>query len=427
MSAEPQYKEVATDLQQEVSQSSKLMKLVGILAVVGAIASLAALCIPKGGGHSLDMGEVDIEITKQKGVTANVDAGVKFGNDMSNILHDNNGAFSEEGAVARINGAYDNNAVSKGGDVERANGWYGNNAISKNGDVTTEGDVQSKNSGVQSSTDGTIGLSSAEEVAGGSDSPLLRSLRTGELPSGQDGDSVRRGLIEIAKNRDLQQSSGGSYSLKDLAADYYHKRQADAEQENHVLLKVLMLLYGQNSTSIDSSDTLQAGMISQFQQEMLNQSIAAAKMNQDTIHQTISMIGKNGSKLLNRSGITVTNSTRPNQNAEMAKLISDDLEKVTNQVQGPVKIGKLKVKVKDQAGIQANLGAGVEFKNYMPNSLYNNNNAKSAHGDVMRFNGAYDNNAIGQGHVLRVNGAYDNNAISKGDGTVTRTGAEKVA
>jgi hypothetical protein len=62
-------------------------------------------------------------------------ATVDFANDMVDNLHDNNGAFSQDGEVFRLNGAYDNNAATKSGPVNRINGAYDNNAVSDSGDV----------------------------------------------------------------------------------------------------------------------------------------------------------------------------------------------------------------------------------------------------------------------------------------------------
>jgi len=65
---------------------------------------------------------LNIDIRKQNGLTANLDAGVKFSNDMANSFYRNNNAASTNGDVYRANGVFNNNAASMTGHTIRANG-----------------------------------------------------------------------------------------------------------------------------------------------------------------------------------------------------------------------------------------------------------------------------------------------------------------
>jgi len=411
------------DKQASQRQGMGTIPLVAVVACIAAACTLTACMLTQWltngtqePGVTID--DVQIDVTKQNGLTANVHAGVKFDNDMSRTLYNNNNAYSKDGDVRRINGAYDNNAESKDGHVVRANGAMDNNAMNKG-----SGDLLRQN-GLYLNSPGGLGTSLVKHAVGGG----LGLLGADEIPppddlSDEDKELVDK-LIQIIKKA----HGGSSHNVtqaRDTLATFYGMKAAQSEEKKAHIMKVLNLLYGPldaNETGgLDDNSNVEAKILDKLEKRWIKNELQAMKDQRQTIDEAVQLLTNNSDNQVVTSSQDTQRLTLNETHEELKADLASLAESLEGLPQGrPVHIGKLHIKVKEQNGLQANLGAGAIFSNKMPDSLHDNNAAHSDTGTVWRFNGAFDNNArSSEGNVLRVNGAYDNNAVSR-NGTVQR-------
>ncbi|CAE7040558.1 unnamed protein product [Symbiodinium natans] len=395
------------------------LPLVAIMASIAATFALAAVMLAhwltpsRTEKPELTVDEILVDVTKQNGLTANVEAGVKFDNDMSNTLYNNNGAYSTDGDVKRINGAYDNNAESKHGHVTRANGLMDNNAIGYG-----DGDVFRQHGLL---TGGRSGLLEDDELPPAPDK------------TDEDDKAIWKELLQAFK--DKRASSRNFTQAKRILAVFLAMKSAASEKRKAHIMKVLNILFGPfdaNETGgIDDSVTAEAKILSNLERRWLEDEVAALKNQRGTVDNAVQFLADNSDSETIREALNASrNEERLRQNLTRAELHADLAEVLKDLSSMPedkrVHIGKIHIQVKEQSGLQANLGAGVDFSNKMPGSLHDNNNAKSDAGTVWRYNGAFDNNARStDGNVLRVNGAFDNNAVTRNGSAQRQNGNDR--
>eukprot|EP00931_Biecheleriopsis_adriatica_P033476 TRINITY_DN1942_c0_g1_i1.p1 TRINITY_DN1942_c0_g1~~TRINITY_DN1942_c0_g1_i1.p1 ORF type:complete len:500 (-),score=80.63 TRINITY_DN1942_c0_g1_i1:148-1470(-) len=429
------------------------MMTIGVASVasIALVCSVVAYFKPLGAqDNTLTIGEIFVDIDKQNGVTADLGVGVKLTNDMSDSMHDNDGAYSAMGSVERINGAFDNNAISRGGDVVRANGAMDNNALAGNGDVTRNDGVlvakrghqfvsDSVNNQVSKSLSSLIGAYTYEGGSSGGESGSEQSyVNSVTLPPGY--------VNQVVANAESKQQNK-SNKFEQMVAKYIGFKKAQEEKRNQEIIEILNKLYGpfpnntmeaiHNTTEairLDES-TAESQIMQQMQQNMMNQEMQAMQIQSNTVNQVVSNFFNNTNKTAwqgdgskqgsyNRQhqyGPQIMPKKETEHYIKLSKRQIDALVSgLSKKLQRPVSIEKVNIRVRKQDGLQANVDAGFSVNNSMAGTMHHNNIARSTHGDVWRFNGAYDNNAISQkGSVLRANGAYDNNARTN-DGSVLR-------
>jgi len=411
----------------------------GIVLVCGAMFFLKPLFSGSSNDHRVKLGAVDVDIDKQNGVTADLDVGIVVTNDMSDSLHDNNGAYSDKGDVKRINGAYDNNAESESGNVIRANGVMDNNAQSETGDVTRSNGVLLTKKGHEWITDKSLGDSVAQRlgitdkssglpIKPGSNSHKHAGYRQNYIQNSSFAEFYSQFLAEMQL---AQQNK--TAAMEEAIAAYVGIEKAKAEQRNQDIIKILNVLYGPfgNNTTDSGMDesSMDAKAMAAIEHDLMDNVVKGRGEQSKTVNNAVN-------KFFNKKNVAIpkTNSIRMN-NATSDKLFTLSVHKIDDLVAGLTKnklkrdvdIDKIGIKIKKQNGVQANVEAGIKVKNSMPHTLTHNNVARSKDGDVWRFNGAYDNNAGSKtAEVLRVNGAYDNNAKSK-NGSVVRNNGVVVA
>eukprot|EP00441_Pelagodinium_beii_P022212 CAMPEP_0197681958 /NCGR_PEP_ID=MMETSP1338-20131121/95750_1 /TAXON_ID=43686 ORGANISM="Pelagodinium beii, Strain RCC1491" /NCGR_SAMPLE_ID=MMETSP1338 /ASSEMBLY_ACC=CAM_ASM_000754 /LENGTH=216 /DNA_ID=CAMNT_0043263371 /DNA_START=8 /DNA_END=658 /DNA_ORIENTATION=+ len=209
-----------------------------------------------------------------------------------------------------------------------------------------------------------------------------------------------------------------------MLATFYAMKVAANEEQKSRIMKILNILYGTNATNetggIDNSIGVEAEILNKLEKRWLEDEMKALKLQRQTVDDAVQLLANSSDSETIRMAL---NSSSDQENLTRRNLtraeLDTDLAELSKSLKGmpedrPIHIKKIHIKVKEQNGLQANLGAGVDFSNEMPHSLHNNNNAKSETGSVWRFNGAYDNNARStDGDVLRANGAFDNNAMSR--------------
>jgi len=451
----------------------------GVVLVCGAMFCLKPLFFGSSTAHRVKLDAVDIDIDKQNGVTADLDVGIVVTNDMSSSLTHNNGAFSEKGDVKRINGAYDNNAESQSGNVIRANGVMDNNAQSETGDVTRSNGVLLTKKGHEWITDKSLGDSVAQTLGitdKSSGLPINPGLMGKDLPTvtinssfmGIDkptvtinsssasqflSNSQKHGVRHYYVQNNVKNSSFAEFLSQFLAdmqslednktalieeaiAAYVGVEEAKAEQRNQDIIKILNVLYGpfgNNTTDSGMDETSkEAKAMAAIEHDLMDNVVKGMGTSSKIVNKAVD-------KFFNNPTMPNMNSTRINNattnNATTDKLFTLSVHKIDDLVAGLTKnklkrdvdIDKIRIKIKKQNGVQANVEAGMKVKNSMPHTMTHDNIARSKNGDVWRFNGAYLNNAGSKtADVLRVNGAYDNNAKSK-DGSVMRNNGIVIA
>eukprot|EP00931_Biecheleriopsis_adriatica_P098177 TRINITY_DN720_c0_g1_i3.p1 TRINITY_DN720_c0_g1~~TRINITY_DN720_c0_g1_i3.p1 ORF type:complete len:453 (+),score=94.59 TRINITY_DN720_c0_g1_i3:183-1541(+) len=414
----------------------------GIVLVCGAMFFLKPLFSGSSNDHRVKLGAVDIDIDKQNGVTSDLDVGIVVTNDMSDSLHDNSGAYSDKGDVKRINGAYDNNAESESGNVIRVNGVMDNNAQSETGDVTRSNGVLLTKKGHEWITDKSLGDSVAQRLGITDNSSGLPTINSSFADTSQflsnshKHAGYRQNYIQnssfaefysqfLAEMQLAQQNK--TAAMEEAIAAYVGFEEAKAEQRNQDIIKILNWLYGPfgNNTTDSGMDesSMDAKAMAAIEHDLMDNVVKGTGEQSKTVNNAV-----------NKFFMPKTNSTRMN-NATSDKPFTLSVHKIDDLVAGLTKnklkrdvdIDNVRIKIKKQNGLQANVEAGIKVKNSMPHTLTHNNVARSKGGDVWRFNGIYDNNAGSKtAEVLRVNGAYDNNAKSK-NGSVVRNNGIVVA
>eukprot|EP00931_Biecheleriopsis_adriatica_P033478 TRINITY_DN1942_c0_g1_i3.p1 TRINITY_DN1942_c0_g1~~TRINITY_DN1942_c0_g1_i3.p1 ORF type:complete len:465 (-),score=78.90 TRINITY_DN1942_c0_g1_i3:148-1542(-) len=427
---------------------------IGSVASIALVCSLVACFKPLGlQDKRVNLGKVYVDIDKQNGLTADLGVGVKITNDMSDSLHDNDGAYSAMGSVERINGAFDNNAISRGGDVVRANGAMDNNALAGNGDVTrTNGALLAKrghqftsdsiNNQVSKSLSSLIGAYTYEDgSSGGEFGSGQTSFNSGTPPwDSQSNKKNKSNELEkwvanvIAQQEERNQSSkqNKSNEFEQMVAKVIGFEEAEQEERNQEIIAILNKLYGpfpNNTTAAGLDESVsESQVMQQMQQNMMNQEIRAMQQQANAVNLVVSTFFNNTNKTawqnLSYDGQYGPQIKRKNETEHYMKLsgqqISALVTDLSKKVQRPVDIERVNIRVRKQNGLQANVDAGFSVNNSMAGTMHHNNIARSKYGNVWRFNGVYDNNAISRnGSVLRANGAYDNNARTN-DGSVLR-------
>eukprot|EP00928_Gymnodinium_smaydae_P082263 TRINITY_DN65643_c0_g1_i1.p1 TRINITY_DN65643_c0_g1~~TRINITY_DN65643_c0_g1_i1.p1 ORF type:complete len:433 (+),score=65.14 TRINITY_DN65643_c0_g1_i1:49-1347(+) len=382
-----------------------------VTAAVSTVASCALffalhalLASSTGGDKGTYIEHVNIDINTQNGATANVHAGVDFGNDMSGSFYGNNDASSGSGDVTRFNGAYDNNAIAGHGNVIRANGAMDNNALAKDGDVT-------RSNGVVTSARlrGRSSSISGFELANGlqEDSHSASDIQTSGIS--EDMEHI------LSNMRKPSMSSKDKVHLEHALAEFHAMKQAKKEERTEHLIQILKILYGKNSSlhggAAASSSAVIGPLLNDFKAVLTNQRYVIQ-----------SLVDGLNTTLVSGQSLQPSESVHQNRTTTLDDIgnLEGILKGLEADSKGPVHIDDVNIKIRHQNGLQANLGAGITFRNNMSNTFHNNNDATSESGHVSRINGAYDNNAkSSRGSVLRVNGAFDNNAGSM-NGSVLR-------
>eukprot|EP00931_Biecheleriopsis_adriatica_P098175 TRINITY_DN720_c0_g1_i1.p1 TRINITY_DN720_c0_g1~~TRINITY_DN720_c0_g1_i1.p1 ORF type:complete len:355 (+),score=78.93 TRINITY_DN720_c0_g1_i1:133-1065(+) len=305
----------------------------------------------------------------------------------------------------------DNNALTDTGDVTRSNGVL----MTKKG----HGWITDKSVGdsVDQSLSGLMGKDEQTGTTGSPSAALLSQYFAGKQSTKQN----RTDAIEKA------------------IAEEIEAEEAKAQQRNQDIIKILDVLYGPfgNNTTDSGMDesSNQAKDMAAIQHDLMEHVIKGMGIQSNTANNVVKNLVKNKTNVaMPKTTMPKTNSTRMS-NDTTEKLLALSVHKLTDAVAGltqkklkrDVDIDNVRIKIKKQNGLQANVEAGIKVKNSMPHTLTHNNVARSKGGDVWRFNGIYDNNAVSKtADVLRVNGAYDNNAKSK-NGSVVRNNGIVVA
>eukprot|EP00414_Alexandrium_minutum_P012990 CAMPEP_0113826628 /NCGR_PEP_ID=MMETSP0328-20130328/4356_1 /TAXON_ID=39455 /ORGANISM="Alexandrium minutum" /LENGTH=330 /DNA_ID=CAMNT_0000794605 /DNA_START=167 /DNA_END=1156 /DNA_ORIENTATION=+ /assembly_acc=CAM_ASM_000350 len=283
---------------------------------------------------------VDIDVTEQDGVTFNIDIPISVRNNMEDSFHGNNGATSKTGDVERLNGAYKDNDIPashgtvrlKGIPVEGDNGGDGGRALKAQNLALPGGEAVS-----------------AGRQAGPRPRSLMSPPKPGSVSSWNEVVAVQTSADDALEKPALK------HMLKS------EEKSLDGKMLDTVMDHLMPVLNRQLEPNLKGN---------------LKLDVAKSFTVSDGKSKTVNV------------GVTANNATQVASYDKLLELLLGGQASKT----GPVVIDDMHIRIKKQQGFQFNFAPIIDVSNDIAGSFTDNNKASSGAGNVIRANGAFNQN-----------------------------------